>query len=74
MHQRIQVVVYEYPRPLTLIRHWNGTVGEILARTERGTIKKLYTVEDYTSTLEFLTMVALTTGRLLKVSQTTLNT
>ncbi|KAI0766990.1 hypothetical protein C8Q74DRAFT_1354828 [Fomes fomentarius] len=43
-----------------------GIVGEILARTDRGTIKKLYTVEDYTSTLEFLTMVALTTGRLLK--------
>ncbi|KAI0746018.1 P-loop containing nucleoside triphosphate hydrolase protein [Earliella scabrosa] len=41
-------------------------VEEILARTDPATIKKLYNVEDYTSTLEFLTMVALTTGRLLK--------
>ena len=43
------------------------TVEEILARTDRAVIKKLYNVEDFTSPLEFLTMVALTTGRLLKV-------
>ena len=42
-------------------------VEEILARTDRAVIKKLYNVEDFTSPLEFLTMVALTTGRLLKV-------
>ncbi|KAI0740020.1 hypothetical protein C8Q76DRAFT_790505 [Earliella scabrosa] len=35
-------------------------------RTEPATNRKIYNVEDYTSTLEFLTMVALTTGRLLK--------
>ncbi len=40
---------------------------EILARTDRATIRKLYTVEEYTSILELLTMVALTTHRLLKV-------
>ena len=42
-------------------------VEEILAQTDSATIRKLYNVKDYTSTLEFLTMVALTTGRLLKV-------
>ena len=41
-------------------------VEEIITRTERSTIKKLYGVEDFTSTLEFLTMLALLTGRLLK--------
>ena len=40
---------------------------EILGRTDPAVVKKLYNVEDYTSPLEFLTMVALTTGRLLKV-------
>ena len=38
-----------------------------IARTDRAVIRKLYNVEDFTSPLEFLTMVALTTGRLLKV-------
>ena len=42
-------------------------VGEILARTDAATVKKLYSVEDFASPLEFLTMVALLTGRLLKV-------
>ncbi|TBU26707.1 hypothetical protein BD311DRAFT_698127 [Dichomitus squalens] len=41
-------------------------VEEILARTDPATIKKLYNVEDYSSPLEFLTMLALLTGRLLK--------
>ncbi|KAI0764200.1 P-loop containing nucleoside triphosphate hydrolase protein [Trametes elegans] len=41
-------------------------VEEILARTDRSVLKKLYNVEEFSSTLEFLTMVALTTGRLLK--------
>ncbi|KAI0327889.1 P-loop containing nucleoside triphosphate hydrolase protein [Cubamyces sp. BRFM 1775] len=41
-------------------------VEEILGRTDPAVVKKLYNVEDYTSPLEFLTMVALTTGRLLK--------
>ncbi|RPD68714.1 P-loop containing nucleoside triphosphate hydrolase protein [Lentinus tigrinus ALCF2SS1-7] len=41
-------------------------VEEIIARTDHAVLKKLYNVEDYTSPLEFLTMVALTTGRLLK--------
>ena len=44
-----------------------AVVEEILARTDVGTVKKLYNVEDYASPLEFLTMVALLTGRLLKV-------
>ncbi|KAI0740026.1 hypothetical protein C8Q76DRAFT_790509 [Earliella scabrosa] len=41
-----------------------ATVAEIVARTNPVTIGKLYNVEDYTSTLKFLTIVALTTGRL----------
>ncbi|RPD55362.1 P-loop containing nucleoside triphosphate hydrolase protein [Lentinus tigrinus ALCF2SS1-7] len=41
-------------------------VEEIIARTDHAVLKKLYNVEDYASPLEFLTMVALTTGRLLK--------
>ncbi|KAI0743336.1 hypothetical protein C8Q80DRAFT_1180367 [Daedaleopsis nitida] len=41
-------------------------VGEILARTDDATVKKLYRVEDFASPLEFLTMVALLNGRLLK--------
>ncbi|KAL7277978.1 hypothetical protein ACG7TL_007931 [Trametes sanguinea] len=41
-------------------------VEEILSRTDRAVLKKLYNVEEFSSTLEFLTMVALTTGRLLK--------
>ncbi|OSD02264.1 P-loop containing nucleoside triphosphate hydrolase protein [Trametes coccinea BRFM310] len=41
-------------------------VEEILSRTDRTVLKKLYNVEEFSSTLEFLTMVALTTGRLLK--------
>ncbi|KAI0631838.1 hypothetical protein C8Q77DRAFT_1129408 [Trametes polyzona] len=41
-------------------------VEEILGRTDPAVIKKLYNVEDFSSPLEFLTMVALTTGRLLK--------
>lgn len=42
-------------------------VEEILLRTPRETIQKLYNVLEYTSTLEFLTMLALTSGKLLKV-------
>ncbi|KAI0641634.1 hypothetical protein C8Q79DRAFT_988412 [Trametes meyenii] len=41
-------------------------VEEIIARTDPAVLKKLYNVEDFSSSLEFLTMVALTTGRLLK--------
>ncbi|KAI0716037.1 hypothetical protein C8T65DRAFT_805611 [Cerioporus squamosus] len=41
-------------------------VEEIIARTDHAVLKKLYNVEDFTSPLEFLTMVALMTGRLLK--------
>ncbi|KAL1938053.1 hypothetical protein VTO73DRAFT_12064 [Trametes versicolor] len=41
-------------------------VEEILSRTDLAMIKKLYNIEGFTSPLEFLTMLALTTGRLLK--------
>lgn len=39
---------------------------EILARTEHETLQKIYNLPQFTSTLEFLTMVALSSGRLLK--------
>ncbi|KAH9850486.1 P-loop containing nucleoside triphosphate hydrolase protein [Lenzites betulinus] len=42
------------------------TVEEILNRTDAAVIKKLYNVEEFSSPLEFLAMIALTTGRLLK--------
>ena len=53
------VKVEDVPDPVAL-------VGEILARTDSTTVKKLYAVEDFASPLEFLTMLALLTGRLLK--------
>ena len=43
-------------------------VEEILARTEHETLQKLYNLPQFSSTLEFLTMLALNSGRLLKVS------
>lgn len=42
-------------------------VEEILLRTPHETIRKLYNVLEYTSTLEFLAMLAVTSGKLLKV-------
>lgn len=41
-----------------------AVVGTILARTDAGTIQKLYKLPPFTTSLEFLTMLALTTGRL----------
>lgn len=43
------------------------TVEEIVARTPPETLQKIYKIPEYHSTLEFLTMLALTNGRLLKV-------
>ncbi|KAG6878597.1 hypothetical protein C0993_003052 [Termitomyces sp. T159_Od127] len=42
------------------------SVEEILGRTPVSTIQKLYNLPEWTSTLEFLTMLAMTSGRLLK--------
>jgi nuclear GTP-binding protein len=44
------------------------SVEEILARTEHETLQRLYNLPQFSSTLEFLTMLALNSGRLLKVS------
>ncbi|CCM02738.1 uncharacterized protein FIBRA_04845 [Fibroporia radiculosa] len=41
-------------------------VEEIVNRTDPATLQKIYNLPEIGSTLEFLTMVALTTGRLLK--------
>jgi hypothetical protein len=45
-----------------------AVVEEIVERTERETLQKIYRLPEFSSTLEFLGMLALTTGRLLKVS------
>ncbi|KAJ3789123.1 hypothetical protein GGU10DRAFT_425823 [Lentinula aff. detonsa] len=43
-----------------------AVVEEILIRTEKETMRKIYSLPDYNATLEFLTMLALSSGRLLK--------
>ncbi|KAF5352950.1 hypothetical protein D9758_007890 [Tetrapyrgos nigripes] len=43
-----------------------AVVEEILLRTDKSTLQKIYNLPDFTSTLEFLTMLAMTSGRLLK--------
>ncbi|EPQ53133.1 P-loop containing nucleoside triphosphate hydrolase protein, partial [Gloeophyllum trabeum ATCC 11539] len=43
-----------------------AVVEEIVARTEKETLQKIYNLPPFGSTLEFLTMLAMTTGRLLK--------
>jgi len=43
-------------------------VEDILARTQTERLMKIYDLPSFSSTLEFLTMLALSTGRLLKVS------
>ena len=40
---------------------------ELLLRTERATLQKIYGFPEFSNTLEFLTMLALSIGRLLKV-------
>lgn len=42
-------------------------VDEILARTEKEKIQRIYNLPEFGSGLEFLTMLALSTGKLLKV-------
>ena len=42
-------------------------VEQILSRTDHELLKKIYGLPQVGETLEFLTMIALTTGRLLKV-------
>ncbi|KAH7922290.1 P-loop containing nucleoside triphosphate hydrolase protein [Leucogyrophana mollusca] len=43
-----------------------AVVEEILSRTEQQTMQKIYNLPQFQSTLEFLTMLALSSGRLLK--------
>jgi nuclear GTP-binding protein len=57
---------------LSLLRRLNSElplpVEEILARTQTEVLMRIYNLPTFTSTLEFLTMLALSTGRLLKAS------
>ncbi|KDQ58170.1 hypothetical protein JAAARDRAFT_34986 [Jaapia argillacea MUCL 33604] len=43
-----------------------AVVEEILARTDHETVQKIYNLPPFSSTVEFLTMLAMTTGRLFK--------
>ena len=47
--------------------HWRTVVEEIVARTPPELLQSIYKIPEYNSSLEFLTVVALTNGRLLKV-------
>lgn len=49
------------------IKIYKISVEEILARTQQEEVQKIYNLPQFTSTLEFLTMFALSSGRLLKV-------
>ncbi|KAG6842018.1 hypothetical protein C0991_003544 [Blastosporella zonata] len=50
-----------------------AVVEEILGRTPLPTIQKIYPLPEWSSTLEFLTMMAMTSGRLLKGGTPDLN-
>ncbi|KAF8151643.1 hypothetical protein B0H34DRAFT_728416 [Crassisporium funariophilum] len=50
-----------------------AVVEEIMARTASETLQKIYNIPEFTSTLEFLTMLALSGGRLLKGGTPDLN-
>uniref|UniRef100_A0A8H7XRC6 CP-type G domain-containing protein n=1 Tax=Psilocybe cubensis TaxID=181762 RepID=A0A8H7XRC6_PSICU len=50
-----------------------AVVEEILSRTPPETLQKIYNLPEFTSTLEFLTMLALSNGRLLKGGTPDLN-
>ncbi|KAG6810954.1 hypothetical protein H0H92_009657 [Tricholoma furcatifolium] len=50
-----------------------AVVEEILGRTPAATIQKIYGLPEWTSPLEFLTMLAMTSGRLLKGGTPDLN-
>ncbi|KAH7886774.1 P-loop containing nucleoside triphosphate hydrolase protein [Phlebopus sp. FC_14] len=43
-----------------------AVVEELLVRTERATLQRIYSLPEFSSTIEFLTMLALSCGRLLK--------
>lgn len=45
-----------------------GLVDQILTRTDHELLKRIYSLPKVEETLEFLTMIALTTGRLMKVA------
>ncbi|PPQ72806.1 hypothetical protein CVT26_003326 [Gymnopilus dilepis] len=51
-----------------------AVVEEILQRTPRETLRKIYNLPEFGSTLEFLTMISLSTGRLLKGGTPDVNT
>ena len=58
------------PSPLRDLISELSPVEEILARTQTERSMKIYDLPTFSSTLQFLTMLALSTGRLLKVRLT----
>ena len=67
MTQSPWVGVHPLPAPLRDFISGLSPVEEILARTQTEKLMKIYDLPMFSSTLEFLTMLALSTGRLLKV-------
>ena len=64
----ISVGGYAYsPSPLRVLNSGLSLVEEILARTQTGRLMKIHDLPALSSTLELLTMLALSTGRFLKV-------
>ena len=61
------IAVGEYILDLSFTCAFMCVVEEILVRTPPATLQKIYNLPEFGSTLEFLTMLALSGGRLLKV-------
>ena len=55
------------PSPLRILISGLSLVEEILARTQTERLMKIYDLPTFSSTIEFLTMLVLSTGRPLKV-------
>jgi nuclear GTP-binding protein len=64
----ISVGGYPIRAPLCYLTLRLPPVEEVVARTQTEKLMKIYNLPTFSSTLEFLTMLALNTGRLLKVS------
>ncbi|KAJ3821973.1 P-loop containing nucleoside triphosphate hydrolase protein, partial [Lentinula raphanica] len=60
------VKVEDVDDPIAIFKTGLTDLEEILIRTEKETMRKIYSLPDYNDTLEFLTMLALSSGRLLK--------
>lgn len=60
-------LVGDYGFSIHFVSYGRTTVEAIVARTPPELLRKIYKIPEYNSPLEFLTLAALTNGRLLKV-------